>query len=31
MDHLIKGHMLADVPAVLGSMDVVFGEIDRWA
>jgi NADH-quinone oxidoreductase subunit D len=30
MDYLIKGHMLADVPAVLGSMDVVFGEIDRW-
>jgi NADH-quinone oxidoreductase subunit D len=29
MDHLIKGHMLADVPALLGSMDVVFGEIDR--
>ena len=29
MDYLIKGHMLADVPAVLGSMDVVFGEIDR--
>ena len=30
MDYLIKGHMLADVPALLGSMDVVFGEIDRW-
>ena len=29
MDYLIKGHMLADVPAVLGSLDVVFGEIDR--
>ncbi len=29
MDYLIKGHMLADVPAVLGSMDVVFGEVDR--
>ena len=29
MDYLIKGHMLADVPALLGSMDVVFGEIDR--
>ena len=29
MDHLIKGHMLADVPAVLGSLDIVFGEIDR--
>ena len=30
MDHIIKGHMLADVPAVLGSMDIVFGEVDRW-
>ena len=29
MDHLIKGHMLADVPAVLGSLDIVFGEVDR--
>ncbi len=29
MDALIKGHMLADVPAVLGSMDIVFGEVDR--
>ena len=29
MDYLIKGHMLADVPAVLGSLDMVFGEIDR--
>jgi len=29
MDYLIKGHMLADVPAVIGSLDLVFGEIDR--
>ena len=29
MDPLIRGHMLADVPAVLGSMDIVFGEVDR--
>jgi len=29
MDHLCKGHMLADSVAILGSMDVVFGEIDR--
>ena len=29
MNYLIKGHMLADVPAVLGSMDIVFGEVDR--
>ena len=26
---LIRGHMLADVPAVLGSLDIVFGEVDR--
>jgi len=24
-----KGHMLADVSAVLGSLDIVFGEVDR--
>ena len=29
MDFLIRGHMLADVPAVLGSLDIVFGEVDR--
>ena len=29
MDYLIKGHMLADVHAVLGSLDIVFGEVDR--
>jgi len=29
MDFLCRGHMLADVPSVLGSIDVVFGEIDR--
>jgi NADH-quinone oxidoreductase subunit D len=29
MDHLSKGHMLADVSAILGSLDIVFGEIDR--
>jgi NADH-quinone oxidoreductase subunit D len=29
MDFLCKGHMLADVSAILGSLDVVFGEIDR--
>ncbi len=29
MDFLLKGHMLADVPAVLGSLDIVFGEVDR--
>ena len=29
MDRMVKGHMLADVVAVIGTMDVVFGEIDR--
>ncbi len=29
MDFLCRGHMLADVSAVIGSLDVVFGEIDR--
>jgi NADH-quinone oxidoreductase subunit D len=29
MDFLAKGHMLADVVAIIGSLDIVFGEIDR--
>ncbi len=29
MDHLSRGHQLADVSAIIGSLDVVFGEIDR--
>ncbi|WP_108892826.1 NADH-quinone oxidoreductase subunit D [Palleronia abyssalis] len=29
MDHLTKGHQLADVSAIIGTLDVVFGEIDR--
>ncbi len=29
MDYLNKGHMLADVSAIIGSLDIVFGEIDR--
>lgn len=29
MNFLTKGHMLADVPAVIGSLDIVFGEVDR--
>jgi len=29
MDFMCRGHMLADVSAVLGSLDIVFGEIDR--
>ena len=29
MDQMNRGHMLADVSAILGSLDIVFGEIDR--
>ena len=29
LDHLAKGHMLADVVSIIGSLDIVFGEIDR--
>ena len=29
MDELTKGHMLADVVTVIGTMDIVFGEVDR--
>lgn len=29
MDHFCKGYMLADVAAILGSLDIVFGEVDR--
>ena len=29
MNEMVKGHLLADVVAVIGTMDVVFGEIDR--
>jgi NADH-quinone oxidoreductase subunit D len=29
LEFLTKGHMLADIPAVIGSLDIVFGEVDR--
>ncbi len=29
MDHVAKGHLLADVAAIIGTMDIVFGEVDR--
>ncbi|MCF8468060.1 MAG: NADH-quinone oxidoreductase subunit D [Sneathiella sp.] len=29
MDFLTRGHMLADASAILGSLDIVFGEVDR--
>jgi NADH-quinone oxidoreductase subunit D len=29
MEHITRGHQLADVAAIIGTLDVVFGEIDR--
>ncbi len=29
MDPMLRGHMLGDTPALMGSLDIVFGEIDR--
>ena len=29
MDFMCRGHLLADVSAILGSIDIVFGEVDR--
>ncbi len=29
MNEMVKGHMLADVVAIIGTMDIVFGEVDR--
>ena len=29
MDHVATGHQLADVSAIIGTMDIVFGEVDR--
>ncbi len=29
MDYICRGHLLADVSAILGSLDIVFGEVDR--
>ena len=29
MDFMCRGHMLADVSGILGTLDIVFGEIDR--
>ncbi len=29
MDHIAKGHQLADIAAIIGTMDIVFGEVDR--
>lgn len=29
MDEMIRGHMLADVPAIIATQDIVFGDVDR--
>jgi NADH:ubiquinone oxidoreductase subunit D len=29
LDFMVKGHMIADVVTIIGTQDVVFGEIDR--
>ena len=29
LDEMVRGHMLADVVAVIGTLDIVFGELDR--
>ena len=29
LDEMARGHMLADAVAIIGTMDIVFGEIDR--
>jgi NADH dehydrogenase I D subunit len=29
LDHMSKGHMIADVVTIIGTQDIVFGEVDR--
>jgi len=29
MDEMLRGHMLADVPAIIATQDIVFGDVDR--
>ena len=29
LDEMARGHMIADAVAIIGTMDIVFGEIDR--
>ena len=29
LDEMVRGHMIADAVAIIGTMDIVFGEIDR--
>ena len=30
LEEMVKGHLLADVVAVIGAQDIVFGEVDQW-
>jgi NADH-quinone oxidoreductase subunit D len=29
LDEMVRGHMLADLVAIIGTQDIVFGEVDR--
>jgi NADH-quinone oxidoreductase subunit D len=29
LDEMVQGHMIADLVAIIGTQDIVFGEIDR--
>jgi NADH-quinone oxidoreductase subunit D len=29
LDEMVKGHMISDVVSIIGTQDIVFGEIDR--
>jgi NADH:ubiquinone oxidoreductase subunit D len=29
LDHMSKGHLIADVVTIIGTQDIVFGEVDR--
>ena len=29
LDYMVRGHMIADVVAIIGTQDIVFGEVDR--
>ena len=29
LDEMVRGHMIADVVTIIGTQDIVFGEIDR--
>jgi len=29
LDEMSRGHMLADVVSIIGTQDIVFGEVDR--